>query len=372
VEVNLVAIRKGSWKSERVLDGHPVSHISSRLDDEGEREPRRLASRTEAFQGSITRGIGFVLNHEEACRLTMGAPQNEDCLLPYLTGEDLNSRPDQSPSRSIICFYDWPLESARRYPKLLEIVEQRVKPERERVKQDKDRRNWWLFSAYRVELHKAIRPLRRVLVRSRVSEMHALTFVEKGLLFGEHLIVFAFDDDYHFALLQSNIHEAWVRRNASTMRTDIRYTPTDCFETFAFPQNPGREDRDRAASIGGEYHEHRRQTMLGRQLGLTKTYNRFHNPDCKDGDIARLRELHAGMDRAILRCYGWSDIDPGHGFHQNARGQARFTISPDARREILRRLLDLNLEIAAKEAGVGSATSANRRRKARGEVRDAV
>ncbi len=56
------------------------------------------------------------------------------------------------------------------------------------------------------------------------------------------------------------------------------------------------------------------------------------------------------MDRAILACYGWMDIDPGHGFHANERGQTRYTISSTARREILQRLLALNLEIAAREA----------------------
>ncbi|MBI3303709.1 MAG: hypothetical protein HYZ72_16715 [Deltaproteobacteria bacterium] len=55
------------------------------------------------------------------------------------------------------------------------------------------------------------------------------------------------------------------------------------------------------------------------------------------------------MDRAILGCYGWTDLDPGHGFHANERGQMRFTVSPPARREVLRRLLALNLEIAARE-----------------------
>jgi hypothetical protein len=62
-----------------------------------------------------------------------------------------------------------------------------------------------------------------------------------------------------------------------------------------------------------------------------------------------LRELRAVMDRAILACYGWQDLDPGHGFHQNDRGQTRYTISPTARREALRRLLDMNLKIAAEE-----------------------
>jgi len=56
------------------------------------------------------------------------------------------------------------------------------------------------------------------------------------------------------------------------------------------------------------------------------------------------------MDRAILACYGWHDLNPNHGFYQNGRGQRRYTIAPEARIEILRRLLTLNLEIAAKEA----------------------
>ncbi|MDW8030013.1 MAG: hypothetical protein RMK94_16665, partial [Armatimonadota bacterium] len=96
--------------------------------------------------------------------------------------------------------------------------------------------------------------------------------------------------------------------------------------------------------------EHRRQIMLDRQIGLTKTYNLFHDPTCTDDDIVRLRELHAEMDIAILRCYGWDDIDPQHDFYQNERGQTRFTVSPQARREILHRLYELNEKIASQES----------------------
>ena len=104
-----------------------------------------------------------------------------------------------------------------------------------------------------------------------------------------------------------------------------------------------------AACVGAEYHEHRGQIMLARKLGLTKTYNLFHDPACTDADIARLRELHAAMDRAILACYGWDDLEPDHDFYQNDRGQTRYTLSPDARREVLARLVRLNLEIANQE-----------------------
>jgi hypothetical protein len=200
-------------------------------------------------------------------------------------------------------------------------------------------------------MRRAIGDLDRVLVRSEVSENHMLAFVRKGTVYSHMTIVFAFDDYYHFALLQSNIHEAWVWKHSSSLESRNRYTPTDCFETFAFPQAPTDEARAEAERMGETYHEHRRQVMLARQLGLTKTYNLFHKPECLDADITRFRELHAAMDAAILACYGWADIDPGHGFHARERGQTRFTISPAARREILSRLLALNLRIHEEEVG---------------------
>ncbi len=61
------------------------------------------------------------------------------------------------------------------------------------------------------------------------------------------------------------------------------------------------------------------------------------------------RSVYPERDRAILACYGWHDLDPGNGFHQNEGGQTRFTVSLAPRREILRRLLALNLQLAATE-----------------------
>lgn len=40
---------------------------------------------------------------------------------------------------------------------------------------------------------------------------------------------------------------------------------------------------------------------------------------------------------ALTGSYGWTDLAPGHGFHQMERGQTRYTISPTARRDLLRR-----------------------------------
>jgi len=368
VEVNLIAIHKPDEKNITtrclpILDGQQVDFISSRLDAEPESEPVRLRQNEgRAFQGDIVRGIGFVLEKEEAEYLLSQDPSNAGCLFHYLNGDDLNSHPEQRPSRYVICFHDWELERAQQYPELLRIVEERVKPERDCLTGPGDKRNreyWWQFGAYRSGMREAIAPLQRVLARSRVSELHAIVFVPKGYVYGDATVVFAFDDEYHFALLQSNIHEVWLRKQASSLRTDIRYTPTDCFDTFPFPpieyeymaKGKCRLEEmpqifQKAAQIGTSYHEHRRQIMLTRQFGLTKAYNLFHDPDCQDADIIHLRELHIGMDQAILSCYGWDDLNLGHNFYKNDRGQTRFTVSPEARRKLLRRLIDLNLKLS--------------------------
>jgi hypothetical protein len=367
VEVNLVALYKPhhspfAIRHSPILDGNPVPFISSRLDPEPEQEPNRLPQNEgKAFQGDIVRGLGFVLEPVEAEALLAKDPQNRDCLFPYLNGEDLNSHPEQKPSRWVICFHDWPLERARQYPDLLRIVEERVKPERERLRGPGDKRNrefWWQFGAYRTGMRQATAPLRRVLVISRVTEHHAIVLAPARQIFADRLVVFAFDDFYHFALLQSLLHEIWARRHGFTLESRYCYAPSDAFDTFPFPLEEYRrmangewrmevlpEPFRSAAEIGAEYHEHRRQIMLARNIGLTKTYNLFHDPGCTDADIQRLRELHAEMDCTILACYGWDDLDCAHGFCQNERGQARFTMGPAARREILRRLLSLNLRL---------------------------
>ena len=86
--------------------------------------------------------------------------------------------------------------------------------------------------------------------------------------------------------------------------------------------------------------------------GLTKTYNRFHDPNERAEDIATLRKLHAEMDRTVAKAYGWSALDLGHGFHQTKQG-LRFTISEAARQEVLGRLLALNHRRYAEEEALG-------------------
>ncbi|MCF7979701.1 MAG: restriction endonuclease [Chromatiaceae bacterium] len=369
------------WQAGWLLNDRPVSGITPYLTEPGAvvGPPQRLkANEGKSFQGSIVLGMGFVLDPDEAEALLTQDPKHHDCLFPYLNGEDLNSRPDQSPSRWVINFHDWPLDRsaegrwidaeederkewlkagrvpedypgkvAADYPALLRIVEVKVKPERMGNKRKIRRERWWQYAERAPKLYATIEGMERVLVCTRVSKHLNFEFAQSGTVFTLDLFVFALLGSANFGFLQSTVHEIWVRATSSTQETRMRYTTTDCFETFPFPESLANID-----AIGERYYNHRQQIMQARQEGLTKTYNRFHDQDETSADIAELRALHVEMDQAVAAAYGWSDLDLGHDFHDTKQG-LRYTLSEPARREVLDRLLRFNHERYAQEVAAG-------------------
>jgi hypothetical protein len=272
-------------------------------------------------------------------------------LFPYLNGRDLNTHHEQAPSRWVINFFGWPLQKAEQYSACFRIVSERVKPERTAKSDPRLREFWWLHERPRLDLYRAIADLPRVLVCSNVMKHFAFALVPATYILNENLCIFANRTHAYFCLMQNSLHEAWARQYSSTLKSDLKYSLDDAYISLPFP-SPERAEPTCLESLGETYHEHRRQIMLARQEGLTATYNRFHNPDERAADIARLRELHAEMDRAVAAAYGWSDLDLGHGFHETAQG-VRYTISEAARREVLGRLLELNHQRYAEEVAAG-------------------
>jgi hypothetical protein len=364
LEVAYVWLHKGKWQQKFVLNEHPVDGITAFLTVPGKAvgKPYRLvANEGKSFQGSNILGLGFTMPPEEAKELIAKDPKNKAVLFPYLNGQDLNSNPDQSPSRWVINFQDWPLDAdhddpknpkgapyAADYPDCLAIVEDKVKPEREANKYSKTaREKWWLYERNRPELYGAIAECDRVLVAVQTSKFLSLSFQPTGIIYSHMTVVFNLSDYASFAVLNASWHTDWIVEYCSSLETRLRYIPTDGFETFPFPENT-----DTLEQIGETYYTHRQTIMQTRQEGLTKTYNRFHDPTCTDPDIQTLRHLHIQMDTAVAAAYGWHDLPLNHDFHDTKQG-LRFTISETARREVLDRLLALNHQRYAEEVAQG-------------------
>ena len=371
--VSTVTLHKGPWNGPRVLDGQSVSTINAFLEDSADvGEPQDLqANAARVFQGSIFLGDGFLLEHAEAERLRRSDPKNADVLFPLINGQELNSDPEQKPGRTIINFFDWTIERARTYSETFAIVETLVKPFRAAQNRERNRDVWWIYAEHRPGLTRALRPIDRCFIAARTTKHLNFSSSPTNRVFSDALYVFATDRWDHYAVVQSVLHEVWARKYSGALKQDLRYSPSNCFDTFPLPGNLWQSANLALAQMGEQYHEHRRRLMRELWLGLTPIYNLFHARDLtpelvakvskKPADAARegfeglveLRRLHVALDTSVRDAYGWTDLNLGHDFFEvetlPENDRVRYTISPTARKEVLKRVLALNHQRALQE-----------------------
>lgn len=407
VVVSIVHMAKGPAPAP-VLDGRPVRRISAYLvEGDLDGSPQPLEENVgKAFIGSYVLGMGFTFDDVAAAkgeassiaemhRLIAKDPRNAERIFPYIGGEEINASSTHAHHRYVIDFANFPLsrdgalsswfldvgseacEERRKrclrnrivppdypapvaadWPDLLEIVEKRVKPARLKQGSIVNPERWWMFARPATRLVPAIADMDQVFVLSRVSPQLGLARIEARKVFAESVVIFTFADLAPFAVLQSRVHEVWARLFSSSMKDDLRYTPSDCFRTFPFP--PRFDSDPDLEAIGSAYHEHRAALMIARDQGLTKTYNRFHAPGDRAADIVRLRDLHAEMDRAVLRAYGWDDLAEAARAEflelEQGEGEApkvRLDWPAEFKDRVLGRLLDLNAVRPPARTGAG-------------------
>lgn len=321
-------------------------------------------------------------------------PRNAERIFAYIGGEEVNTDPRHAHHRYVIDFADFPLRRdaslklwsaqiesekdaalrkgivpsdypdgvAADWPDLLGIVERRVKPARLKLKDEgiaaQRKQYWWRYGSRSVGLYSTVAPLARVLVTLRVKEDHAVTFVGAPAVYANTLYVFSYTEFAALAVLQSRVHDLWIRKFSATLEERATYSSTDCFLPFPFPHEFPKSASLKSA--GDAYHTFRAQLMIDRDEGLTKTYSRFHARGENAADIARLRALHAATDDAVLRAYGWDDLAERaapefieQSADEGKTPKTRLDWPAEFKDEVLARLLALNAERAAAERAAG-------------------
>lgn len=393
------------------IDGRPAARISAFLvNGDNDESPKPLAENEgKAFQGVILLGMGFTFDDFAAAkgtacsiadmeRLISVTPRNAERIKPYLGGDEIANDPRHQHHRYVIDFEDFPLKKdsslkswyfnqgteacdkrrqdwlkngvvpsdypgpvAADWPDLLSIVERLVRPERNKQNDQVGKDIWWRYLRSRPELATATLGHSRVLASNCGASPHlAIADLENGPVFANTLAVIALSSRAAFGTIQSRPHEIWARFFSSSLEDRLRYAPSDCFVTFPFPE--GYDTNPDLEAAGKAYHDYRAQMMIDSNKGLTPTYNRFHDPYEDDLAIQRLRDLHAEMDRAVLRAYGWDDLAKrANPVFLTEETETEFTYQgrlfwpSDFRDEVLARLLDLNRERHAAEANAGVA-----------------
>ena len=416
VVVSLLAIGRSVNDRRRTLDGQVVRDISALLAPEATQIPPSTLTESSGriYQGSIFLGDGFLLDERAAAAMIVADAKNADVIYSVINGQELNGDALQAPGRKIICFNDWREAEARHYALPFARIEELVKPVRATDKMRSRRERWWQFGALAPALYNGISGKEHCFAAGWVTKYLSFSAQPTDIIFTNSLYIFTTDRWDLFTVVQSTIHEVWARKYSGALETRLRYSPSDCFDTFAFPQGLWQTSSAALADIGERYHEHRRILMLRLWLGLTDVYNRFHSTTLeadlkrhfasrakKDplgleipeehrdaavkftfdeavAGILELRRLHVELDNSVLAAYGWHEAGPmgaainlAHDFYEvetlAENDRTRYTISPTARKELLSRLLKENHARAAAEAASAPVATKKSGGKSRGK-----
>jgi SAM-dependent methyltransferase len=322
VHVSIVNWAKKS-QSNLYLDSALVSQISSALKSETDVSSAMAlkANLSSSFRGVETNGAGFFIDENQATHWIQSNLRNQDVVKPFSMGDNLTGNPNGRTERWVIDFNEMHIEEASDYFEPFQHIKIHVKPERDKSKEIYLKENWWRFRRTNQPFRQAVQGLKYYFNVSRVSKWIIFLPISDHWLPGDSTTAITSDDFYVLGIITSQAHRSWVIAQSSTLKGDIRYTLSTCFQTFPFPQTPTQRQIDAIRATTLELHEYRSTQMEKKGWGITKLYNEyFHEP------ASQLAKLHAKLDTLTLKAYSFSSTD-----------------------DLLEVLLALNLELAEKE-----------------------
>lgn len=369
VSVIHIIKRKDEYKNI-ILNDKTVNKITAFMLPQGpDCAPQKLKVNSgSSFIGVALQGYGFAFdnsdrtgkasNTEVMNGLIAKNKKNIIRIKPYIGGTELMNSYNFSSQRYVIDLNDLDEKTARaQYPDLLEIVEEKVKPDRLTNKRENYRKYWWHFGEKRPGLFKAISELKKVIAMCQTAKYQGFIVLENNFIFDQKAVIIASESYSKFAVLQSKIHEMWALFLGSSLGETPVYTPSDCYETFPFPLN---ELGSELESIGLLYHKERDKIMIEKEIGITDFYNDFHNIEVQSKDFIEFRSLQKRLDESVLKAYGWNDIKLEYQFvseseseHEMSDKNWRFKFSEEVHDDILARLLRLNQEVFENEIRTG-------------------
>ena len=99
---------------------------------------------------------------------------------------------------------------------------------------------------------------------------------------------------YHFGVLESNVHMAWMRTICARLKSDYSYTVNNVYNNFPWP-NPTDEQKARIEEAAQAILDAR---ALYPDSSLADLYDELTMP-------SELRTAHQNNDRAVMRAYGF-------------------------------------------------------------------
>lgn len=307
VFVSIVNWKKGNFKGKKFLYvenekkeqvEYLVDNINSSLSLEIDVTSAKILDCNKkpkmVFQGQTHGNSGFLMKKKKGLEILNSNPDFSKVLKPFLIGRELVASVNSQPNRFVIDFTGKNVIESATYKSLFDIVKNKVQPIRESKAKDQDEKNraaleknakakinkhhinfynkWWLLSYGREDMLEAISKTKRYIACSRVSARPIFEFVSSKINPNDALMVFNFQDDYTFGIIQSRIHIIWYQEKCSTMKGDPRYTPNTIWDTFPFPQKPTLNQVKKVSNAAITLRLKRNEMMKRHQFTLRDIY----------------------------------------------------------------------------------------------------
>lgn len=277
-----------------------------------------LANQWLCSRGVSLHGAGFIVSLAEAEMLGLGRREGLDRhIRPYCHGRDLTARTRGAMVIDLLGLSE--AEVRQRFPEVYGHLLRTVKPERDGNARPAYRNQWWLFGEPRRELRPALDGLSRYIATVETAKHRIFQFLPADTLPDNMLVCVASEDAHHLGVLSSSASLAWTYANCGLMgvakfEQGHRYTKTQVFDPFPFPDSSGRTIADLADELDAT-----RKRILAGTPGLTLTglYNlrakliagqpltAEEEGQRRAGSVDLIARLHDQIDAAVIAAYGW-------------------------------------------------------------------
>jgi hypothetical protein len=136
-----------------------------------------------------------------------------------------------------------------------------------------------------------------VLIPSVSSERRKyipIGFIPKEFIASNLCLVIPYATLYHFGILTSQIHNAWMRQVCGRLESRYRYSNNLVYNNFPFPKDPTDKQREKV--------ERAAQAVLDARAQFPEaTLADLYDPDAMPPELLR---AHRELDNAVEACYG--------------------------------------------------------------------
>ncbi|MBR3752869.1 MAG: class I SAM-dependent DNA methyltransferase [Ruminiclostridium sp.] len=239
--------------------------------------------------GKPTEGGFLILSEEEKDELLQAEPQAIEFIRPYMMGKDFISR------RPRYCL--WMVGASPAAIKQCPKVRKRIEQVRE----------YRIASPKAATQKKAETPMLFDEVRECKTEYVAIPkvssenrryipmdYLPAEIIPGDKLFMLQEASLYHFGVLMSNVHMAWMRAVCGRLKSDYSYSNTIVYNNFPWP-TPTEAQKDKIEQTAQSILDAR---ALYPDASLADLYDEATMP-------VELRKAHQANDRAVMQAYGF-------------------------------------------------------------------